>query len=176
MNETRRALLTRRALSKPTTTAGLLTKARALADLERESVPCPWNELPEERREPIRDELLEVIAVAERLGTYEARRASDIACRLLEELDGEAEDEDPAQLPPWRWDVPAWTDDDRLVELKLNLLFEMAQAVGFDVGPREWANGSSARVRWLQREGGTILEAIDPLQAWLAEPPQPARA
>jgi hypothetical protein len=189
MNEQRRAMLTRRAMGRATTSGSLLLKARALADLARAQIPCAWDRLPDERRELIRVELLNVVVVSERLASYDAARAEGIALGLLERLDGEAEDEDAPPPPPWRWE--GLSDEDREAELSLNLMMEMSRALGWRVTQQEWSAGDphnsytrdqpkSKRIVWLGEQADVILSADDPMQAaddWLRDPPQiPAAA
>jgi hypothetical protein len=71
-----------------------MAKARALLALADEGVPCNWRSLPDDRREQIRGQVLEVLAVADELQSWDGERAASIASRLLERIDNQATAED----------------------------------------------------------------------------------
>ena len=174
MNTARQAVLTTRAMGKPTSTSGLLSKARALAALEDAGVPCAWDELPEKRRELIRGECVYVIRLAESLQTYEGSRASDVCVRLMGILDNEPEPDPGEWLPIYLDDT--LTVEDRLAWLSIMFEWDVAHLVGFKVNQAEWRAGDSDRIKWVEGQSRPIFMAEDPLAAaakWRENPPTP---
>jgi hypothetical protein len=145
-------LLLRRALGPAATSAGLLQKAQAIDILARDGVPVPVEE--------IRIELSRIIAASDTVGTDRAARAASISARLLDMIDGEAPDEPPDGPLP-NWDNEELSLADRQFWLEISFAFELACALGWRIGPREW-NNSPARVRWLMEQTEPVLAAADP--------------
>jgi hypothetical protein len=154
MNAEHLELLKRQALSKPTDSAGLLLKAKALDEMVRrldlKSVPAALG--------ACKEQLLEVILLGDRIGTARAQSASSMAGRTLDRLEAlEAEPE-----PPSPADDPFW---------ELDLTTNMVHALDWSIEPPEWREGSP-RVRRLVEDAERILDADDPLavfNAWCGE-------
>jgi hypothetical protein len=148
-------LLKRQAVSKPVDSSGLMTKAKALAELvERTDLSSTPKAL-----QAARDELLDVIYRAEDVGTARAQAASSIAGRLLSQLDDAAAPDDEA---------PELSRQDRLAWLELDCVYEMQRALGWERG---WPPGG---MDWLQEQATDVLSAEDPVAAfdrWVAAPP-----
>jgi hypothetical protein len=175
VNEAYMRLLLRRAGSSPTTSSGVLAKARSLAEMERNEIPCKWLELTDEQRETVRNSVLRAIEISERLQSFDGDRANSIACRLLGILDGEPEDD-------WAEDAlaPTWMNDDLDPEyarwhLDMSLATDMHLAMGWQ--PPSWGD-TSPRAKWIDSEAAKILalpdaEAIAAAESWLFDRPDP---
>ena len=88
-------LLSRQAMSRPRTTAGLQRKCKALEELTRRLDVAG----SDTAKSAAKAELLWVIRTAERIGTARAQAASSMAGRLLSELDAVPHYEYPSETP-----------------------------------------------------------------------------
>lgn len=181
VNAAYRALLIRRAQSRPLSSSGVLTKARALAELEKNSIPCRWDQLPDDRRDLVRGQVLEVIEISERLQSFDGNRSASIAIRLLAILDDDPIDDEPDHSGVT---VPIWLNEDldeldRLGWLEAMLVLDVDGAMRRVHGWRlDWQRPDQGRDRkdWIVGQAGRVLASDDPIAAargWLADPPAP---
>lgn len=182
VNAAYRALLTRRAQSRPLSSSGVLTKARALAELEKNSIPCRWDQLPDDRRDLVRGQVLEVIEISERLQSFDGNRSASIAIRLLAILDDDPID--AGEPDHTGATVPIWLNEDldeldRLGWLESVFVLDVDGAMRRVHGWRiDWQRSDQgrARKRWILEQAGRVLAADDPLVEaadWLQNPPAP---
>ena len=128
-------------------------------------VELPWDRLE-----------AELIWIAEdRLGGFQSGWCAAKAERALRQLRGEADEDAPKE-----W-VAAYHNDEldeetRMSWLSTNGEFDMALALKWKVHQEEWREGSSPRLRWLDKEFLKIWNADDPFAAiklWISDPPAP---
>jgi hypothetical protein len=91
MQEAQRLVLARRAMSRPTSSAGLHAKAQAILRLADENVPIPLDH--------IRLECEWVLGAEQLLSTYQASRAATMALKVIAMLDGDYEEQWPSETP-----------------------------------------------------------------------------
>lgn len=148
MNESRKRALTRRALAAGGSSAALLSKAQALGELARAG---------ELAADITRREAEAVLDEPDR-GTYAHQRAVTMCSKLLDELDR-------VESRGYSWQNMALDSDQRRAWFELDLLAEMARALGYVVGRVEWRAGSE-RVGRLERDAAVILADGDPPAAF----------
>ena len=182
MNAAYRALLTRRAQSHPLSSSAVLTKARALAELEKNGIPCRWDQLPDDRRDLVRGQVLEVIEISERLGSFDGNRAASIAIRLLAILDDDPID--VGEPDHSGGTVPIWLNEDldeldRLGWLESMFVLDVDGVMRRTHGWRlDWQRSDQQRDRkdWIVGQAERVLASDDPIataRGWLSDPPAP---